>query len=387
MFDKGLKFAYGAHVRPENDAKVEQKKHRAKKIRSRCREVCKGCTQFWRGGKECVILHRETPQTGGHERKMSVQNKRVRITNESLNSYGTRVLTAGMNVEQYQRNPVLLYMHERGQVIGYVKDVQVDGGEVTGELMFDEASELSVRCKKQWEFGSLKMVSAGLDILETSDDPAQLVQGQTRATITKSKLVEVSLVDIGANDDAIVLQVDGQRITFGKDDGEGCPLPMLNNKPKKQEMELKQLALQLGLPETATEAEVGAKLGELLAAKEENERLQQEKATLQLAGITAAVDKAVSEQRIGAEKKDEFVTLGKDIGQERLESIFAAMSPQVKLSTLIGHDGGAGAEEPKKYAKLSEVPSDKLMELRKNDTDEYKRLYEAEYGVKCDLED
>lgn len=318
---------------------------------------------------------------------MSEKNKRVRITNESLNSYGTRVLTAGMNVEQYQRNPVLLYMHERGEVIGYVKEVQVDGGEVTGELMFDEASELSVRCKKQWEFGSLKMVSAGLDILETSDDPAQLVQGQTRATITKSKLVEVSLVDIGANDDAIVLQVDGQRITFGKDDGEGCPLPMLNNKPIKKEMELKQLALQLGLPETATEAEIGAKLGELLAAKEENERLQQEKATLQLAGITAAVDKAVSEQRIGAEKKDEFVTLGKEIGQERLESIFAAMSPQVKLSALIGRDGGAETGEPKKYAKLSEVPSDKLMELRKNDTDEYKRLYEAEYGVPCTIED
>ena len=36
--------------------------------------------------------------------------KRVRISNDSLNSYGTRVLTAGMDVEQYMRNPVLLYM-------------------------------------------------------------------------------------------------------------------------------------------------------------------------------------------------------------------------------------------------------------------------------------
>ena len=53
------------------------------------------------------------------------KGKRVRITNDSLNSYGTRVLTAGMNVEQYQRNPVLLYMHERGNVIGYVKDLKV----------------------------------------------------------------------------------------------------------------------------------------------------------------------------------------------------------------------------------------------------------------------
>ena len=88
-------------------------------------------------------------------------SKRVRISNDSLNSYGTRVLTSGMNVEQYCRNPVLLYMHERGNVIGYVKDVKVEGDEVTGELVFDEATELSRRCKRQFEFGSLKMVSAG----------------------------------------------------------------------------------------------------------------------------------------------------------------------------------------------------------------------------------
>ena len=186
------------------------------------------------------------------------KGKRVRITNDSLNSYGTRVLTAGMNVEQYQRNPVLLYMHERGNVIGYVKDLKVEDGEVTGELMFDEASELSTRCKKQYEFGSLKMVSAGLDILETSEDPELLVQGQTSPTVTKSKLFEVSLVDIGANDDAIVLQKDGKKITLGKDSE--CPLPMLNNNNQKQ-MEQKQYALQLGLPETATDAEITAKIG------------------------------------------------------------------------------------------------------------------------------
>lgn len=183
-------------------------------------------------------------------------SKRVRISNDSLNSYGTRVLTSGMNVEQYCRNPVLLYQHERGQVIGYVKDLKVENDEVTGELMFDCASELSKRCKKQYEFGSLRMVSVGIDILELSDDKQHLVQGQTCPTITKSKLFEVSLVDIGANDDAIVLQKDGKRITLGKD-GE-CPLPLLNNNnfQNPEQMDQKKLALSLGLPETADEAAI-----------------------------------------------------------------------------------------------------------------------------------
>jgi hypothetical protein len=311
------------------------------------------------------------------------KGKRVRITNDSLNSYGTRVLTAGMNVEQYQRNPVLLYMHERGNVIGYVKDLKVEDGEVTGELMFDEASELSVRCKKQYEFGSLKMVSAGLDILETSEAPELLVQGQTRPTVTKSKLFEVSLVDVGSNDDAIVLQKDGKKITLGKDSE--CPLPLLNNNNQNQkQMEQKMVAMQLGLPATATEAEINAKLDELKTAKEENERLQQKNAALTLASITAAVEKAVGEKRITPDKKDEFINLGKEVGQEKLESILSAISPQMKLSSVIGHQGGA-ATEPTTYKKLSDVPSGQLTTLRKEQPDEYKRLYKEEYGMECEF--
>lgn len=309
--------------------------------------------------------------------------KRVRITNDRLNSYGTRVLTAGMDVEQYERNPVLLYMHERGKVIGYVKDLKVEDGEVTGELMFDEASELSVRCKKQWEFGSLKMVSAGLDILETSEEEELLVQGQTCPTITKSKLFEVSLVDIGANDDAIVLQKDGRKITLGKDSE--CPLPMLNKNKKQKQMEQKQYALQLGLPETATEAEIAAKIRELTAAKQENETLRKEKEELTLASITAVVEKAVGEKRIGAEKKEEFVNLGKEIGQEKLERIISAMAPQMKLSAVVWHQGGASTQQPATYKKLSDVPQGELRTLRKEQPEEYKRLYKEEYGMECEL--
>lgn len=311
-------------------------------------------------------------------------SKRVRISNDSLNSYGTRVLTAGMNVEQYCRNPVLLYMHERGNVIGYVKDLKVENDEVTGELVFDEATELSKRCKKQFEFGSLKMVSAGLDIIELSEDSAYLVAGQTSPTVTKSKLFEVSVVDIGANDDALVLKKDGKRITLGRD-GE-CPLPKLSNnhQKSKNEMEQKAIAMQLGLPETATEAEITAKLGELKTAKEENTKLQKEKDALTLANITSLVEKAIDEKRIGADKKQQFIDLGKKIGAEKLGNTFSAMFPQMKLSTVLGQHGTAKTETAT-YKKLSEVPGDKLVELREQQPDEYKRLYKAEYGMECEF--
>ncbi|WP_368332100.1 HK97 family phage prohead protease [Phocaeicola vulgatus] len=313
-----------------------------------------------------------------------MNGKRVRISNDSLNSYGSRVLTEGMNVEQYQRNPVLLYMHERGNVIGFVKDLKVEDGEVTGELVFDEATELSKRCKKQYEFGSLRMVSVGIDILELSDANEHLVQGQTRPTVTKSKLFEVSLVDIGSNDDAIVLKKNGTVINLGKD-GE-CLLPLLNNKPQKsKDMDQKIIALQLGLPETADETAISTKIAELKASKDNEEKLRKENETLQLGRITSVVEKAIAEKRIGADKKQQFVELGKKVGVEDLEKTFEAMSPQVKLSAVIGHQGGASTATTATYKKLSEVPSDKLEEMREKQPEEYKRLYKAEYGMECEI--
>lgn len=308
--------------------------------------------------------------------------KRVRLTNDSLNSYGTRILTAGMDTKQYERNPVLLYMHCRGQVIGMVKNLQCENGELTGELEFDEATELSQRCKKQYEFGSLRMVSVGVDILETSSEKSVLLDGQTRPTITKSKLYEVSVVDIGANDDAIVLKKDGALIELGKD-GE-CALPLLNqiNKPKRKEMEEKTLALLLGLPETADESAIKSKLAELQASKQEEEKLRKENETLRLGRITAVVDKAIADNLIGADKKEQFVELGKKTGVEDLENTFAAMSPRVKVSTLINKAVGTTVHE---YKKLGDVPECELAKLRAEQPDEYKRLYKAEYGMDAEI--
>ena len=61
------------------------------------------------------------------------------------------------------------------------------------------------------------------------------------------------------------------------------------------------------------------------------------------------------------------------------------MSPQVKLSQTLGHQGGAPTGDQVTYKKLSEVPADKLLALREEKPDEYKRLYKAEYGMDCEL--
>lgn len=312
--------------------------------------------------------------------------KRVRVTSDRLNSYGTRVLTAGMDTEQYERNPVLLYMHERGTVIGYVKDLKKDDSEVTGELVFDCATELSRQCKRQWEFGSLKMVSAGLDVLELSEDKSLLAEGQTSPTITRSKLFEVSLVDIGANDDAIVLMRQGKKVTLGK--GGDNPLPSLAaNKPTisttQKQMDTKTLALLLGLPETADEAAVTARMRELQSAATRLAEAEAQLSQLTLARVESMVARAITEKRLTPDKRDHFITLGKKVGADELEQVLAAMQPQVRLSAMIQSHEGAPAQAA--YTKLSEVPADLLLSMRADKPDEYRRLYRAEYGFDCEL--
>ena len=312
--------------------------------------------------------------------------KRVRISNESLNCYGTRIMTDGLDISQYQRNPVLLLMHERGKVIGYVKDIRKENGEVTGELEFDEASPESIRVKKQFEFGSLKMVSAGIDILELSEDPALLVQGQTRPTVTKGKLYEVSVVDIGGNDDALVLTRDGITLELAKDGSN--PLPLLNNKPSNQSQQMtdvKELALLLGLEATADESAVKARIVALMKAEEENKTLRQEKERMTLGAITQAVDAGIAENKIPADKKDHFINLGKTAGLDALKETIAAMAPKGKISQVLTAPKPQGGEAT--FTKLSEVPADQLMAMRKDDRETYIKLFKAEYGFEPTFDD
>ena len=323
------------------------------------------------------------------------QSRKVRISNSTLNQYGTRILTEGVDLEQFKKNPILLWMHSRAWggrkddvlPIGHVEDIQIEGDDITGVLVFDEKDEFAMKLAQKWDDGILKMVSPNLDIIAIDESQELALPGQTRATITKSKLIELSVVDIGGNDANMVLSKDGKQLKLSEG-GDGIDIPLLassiNNKKEENKMDFKTIALKLGLPETATETEILGKIAILLGFQTANETLRQEKEQLQLAGITQVVDAAIAERKILADKKDHFISLGKAAGLESLKLTLAAISPVAKPNEIIGGGAGniqlAGAEN---WKKLSEVPADKLSELRENDKPTYMKLYKAEYGIEC----
>lgn len=314
--------------------------------------------------------------------KKKGDGRRCRLTSDALNSYGFRVLTDGVDLSLFEKNPVLLYMHRRGDVIGFVDNIERGDSEITGELVFDEASDLSVRCKKQWECGSLRMLSIGLDIAETSGDPALMVEGQTLDTVTKCRVFEVSLVDVGSNPEAIVLRRGGQVVNLCDGGDAGVVLGRdkdnnNNNNQNIEEMKLNEIANALGLPETATEDEVMLACRNSVELRNKNKDLLDELERLRSSAVAELVAQAVSDGRVSEGKKEHFVKLGKKLGVDGLKETLDAMQPRVKLADVVAHDVGGHCE----WKKLSDVPSEKLRELKEQDVETYRRLYKAEYGM------
>lgn len=315
---------------------------------------------------------------------------RIRISDETLNCYGTWIKTDGIIIEQFQKNPVMLWMHLRGIIIGYMKDIRIENEEITAEPFFDEIREESRIAKKQWEKGSLRMGSPGFDIIETSDAPGLLKEGQTRPTITKCKLVEFSLVDIGGNDNNIRLTYANKELKLSH--GEDCEfLPLLNQtktlKRNNMNQEIQAIALMLGLSTDTTLADVQKEIRLLLEHKTANKTLRENLDTLtkemdaiKLSGITTMVDEAIKSGKISADKKEHFVNLGKAVGSESLKLTIDSMYCGMRPSTILGKKstGTSG-----RYENWSQVPPEELKLMREENPDEYRRLYKAEFGCDC----
>ncbi len=314
--------------------------------------------------------------------------KEVIISNSSLNSYGFRVLTEGIDTAQFERNPILLWMHNRPMrgttdevlPLGRVENLRRDGDNLIGTPVFDDSDEFARRIKAKWDAGILKMVSAGLDVLEQSDDPTVIVPGQRFSTITRSRLREVSIVDIGANDDALALYDNGQMVCLANNKTNTDFLKPINNTLNNNTM--KEIALKLGLAETATETEVLGRIAELQtqAAEAADIRLKMLQQTEQ--AIDAAVESAVKLRKITADKKSHFVELGKKAGLATLTETLELMQPARRPTDFIDRTDG----EHETFKKLSDVPTEQLAQLRADEPDMYKSLYKAEYGIEPSID-
>lgn len=181
------------------------------------------------------------------------------LHDESINSYGFWMMTSGADLEQFKKNPIMLFNHIRNWrgtedeilPIGHWENIRIDGDKILGDAVFD-SDDFSQKIAQKVDAGTLRMASMGVRVIEESEDPKYIKPGQRYATVLKWKAREASVVDIGSNDNALALYDDMGNLIELSASGTEIPLTKIQT---QNNLEMKEVAKLLNLSEKANEQE------------------------------------------------------------------------------------------------------------------------------------
>jgi HK97 family phage prohead protease len=179
-------------------------------------------------------------------------SKKFICSDNGINSYGFRVLSSGIDLTGFKKNPVGLFNHCNNDddpnyngPICIWPDLALEGDNLVGTPVFDLKDPKAAEIARKVDEGFLNACSIGFQILSISEDPADMLAGQTYPTITKCQLMEISIVDIPSNMNAVCCYDEsGKRLElnagmFEKLKATHTPTNNLNN--------MKKITLKAGL--------------------------------------------------------------------------------------------------------------------------------------------
>lgn len=140
------------------------------------------------------------------------------ISDESINRYGYRILTEGIDVSKFEANPVAYFNHDTATpAIGKWSNIKKEQGQLKGTLEFDGKDDFAMRLYNKYKDGFMCAVSLHVIPIEERKEPTFVLSGQKYPTITKCELLEVSVVNIPGNANAIRLSMqDGKQYQLGE---------------------------------------------------------------------------------------------------------------------------------------------------------------------------
>ena len=156
------------------------------------------------------------------------------ITTDSVDRDGEVVVPSGMHSRDYERNPVLLYEHDPKQPIGKMLKMVRKERSIEAEFALaprpasHEGEWFPDTVASLMEFGALNTMSIGF--MGTEARPASKADmekygASCRRVYGKWKLLEVSVVSIPANQDAIVTAVRKGLVSADAAKGFGVMIP------------------------------------------------------------------------------------------------------------------------------------------------------------------
>jgi hypothetical protein len=332
--------------------------------------------------------------------------KRFILSNSDLNAHAFRVLTAGLDTSDFDKNPVMLWMHNRadGSIekmpVGFWDDRQLEGDNYTAVPDFDDNDPMAMKLYHKVEHGTIRAASAGIIPIELSEDPADMLPGQTLPSFKRSKIKEASLVDIGSNASAVTLYSNAGELvslaagginhhfkTLLKQQHTGMKITTLNAPAVFALLKLD--------PEKATEADATAEIEKMItlvagqAAEiatlasgmlDAENKVKKLEAKARQTEIVTLVERAIAARKITAGQRDDFILLAEgnfETTKKLLDGMKGAPTIQGSLKT--GEDTGEVARLMKlSYDEL--FKSDGLERLKALDTESYKLKYKEKFG-------
>lgn len=134
-------------------------------------------------------------------------DKEFLLTDNSVNTYGFRLLTEGYMIDEFKKNPIGYDMHLRDAgVLVKWEDFRIEGDKVFAKPVINLSNARGQQAVDEVENGFKNAASLGhFVVLESSDDDALKLPNQKGPTVTKWFNRECSLVDIPGNFNALKL--------------------------------------------------------------------------------------------------------------------------------------------------------------------------------------
>lgn len=303
------------------------------------------------------------------------------FSDESIDSYGDRIIIEGLEIDRYEKNPILLYRHGSYEFpVGSVKKIRKEDGRlVADEIEWDEDDAFAKIVKSKYEKGFMSAFSIGFSGIE--DDYRLNVAGQKGTTFTRAELFEISCVIMPSNKNAV--QLRELEVAFEK---EAINFTKSN---KKNNMNL--LIKQLGLGAQSTESElvseivnlqnsIKAKETELVKKEAELVKLEDELAKLSETQkedrATSLIEKAISENKITNAQVPHYTALAK-IDFLNTKAALDSMDGYTSITSQIREAKTGFKKDDRKewrFTKWQKEDPAGLAELRDTDPEFYKEL-------------
>lgn len=323
--------------------------------------------------------------------------REYKLTDDSVNVYGFRLLSSGFVKEKYLSNPIGFRQHNRdtGIVVRW-EDFRFSEDGIFAKPTINLSNPSGQQTLEEVENGFLNAASVGkIVVLEISEDEHLKLSGQEGPTVTKWYPKEISLVDLPGNENALapihLEDKDGNEIKDLAD------FSMNFNKQNKKAMDFKTKVIgALNLADQSTDEEINLAITKTMQKAGRVEGLERDLELANTAKEKAVQDLEDLKVSVNKEKVEGILDLALEAGKitvkaktdltvkyaddpEGLQSLVDALPVYQPVSDKLKDKGEATGMAELSWDELDR--KGKLEDYKAEDLEGFKEKYKEKFGT------